>query len=101
MCFLSLSVGLDCELESSVLLQPGASSLELPWSCEVPDDALAGTNAFSFRAVLQVLVRMLYRTKSSSTPSMLRGTLLRLLPSALMTERYRFLTLEVLPPPSP
>ena len=45
------SVGLDCELESSVLLQPGASSLELPWSCEVPDDALAGTNAFSFRAV--------------------------------------------------
>ena len=45
------SVGLDCELDSSVLLQPGASSLELPWSCEVPDDALAGTNAFSFRAV--------------------------------------------------
>ncbi|MAR47220.1 MAG: hypothetical protein CMA41_05390 [Euryarchaeota archaeon] len=45
------SVGLDCELESSVLLQPGASTLEVPWTCEIPSDALAGTNAFSFRAV--------------------------------------------------
>lgn len=45
------SVGLDCDVESSVLLQPGASTLELPWTCDVPSDALAGTNAFSFRAV--------------------------------------------------
>ena len=45
------SVGLDCDLESSVLLQPGSSTLELPWSCDVPSDALAGANAFSFRAV--------------------------------------------------
>ena len=45
------SVGLDCFVESSVLLQPGASTLELPWTCDVPEDALAGTNAFSFRAV--------------------------------------------------
>ena len=45
------SVGLDCEIESSVLLQPGASSSELPWVCDVPSNALAGTNAFSFRSV--------------------------------------------------
>jgi len=45
------SVGLDCNIESSVLLQPGASSSELPWICDVPSNALAGTNAFSFRSV--------------------------------------------------
>ena len=45
------SVGLDCDIESSVLLQPGASSSELPWNCEIPSNALAGTNAFSFRSV--------------------------------------------------
>ena len=45
------SVGLDCDVESSVFLQPGASSAELPWICDVPSNALAGTNAFSFRAI--------------------------------------------------
>ena len=45
------SVGLDCDIESSVLLQPGASSSELPWNCDIPTNALAGTNAFSFRSV--------------------------------------------------
>ena len=44
------SVGLDCEIQSSVLLEPGQTSDELPWSCEIPSDALAGTNAFSFRS---------------------------------------------------
>lgn len=45
------SVGLDCEIESSVQLLPGASSSELPWVCDIPSNALAGTNAFSFRSV--------------------------------------------------
>ena len=44
------SVGLDCEIQASVLLEPGQTSDELPWSCEIPSDALAGTNAFSFRS---------------------------------------------------
>jgi hypothetical protein len=45
------SVGLDCDVATSVVLQPGASTLELPWTCSVPSDALAGSNAFSFRSV--------------------------------------------------
>ena len=45
------SVGLDCQMESSVTLQPGGSTLQLPYVCDIPEDALAGTNAFSFRAV--------------------------------------------------
>ena len=45
------SVGLDCEIESSVQLLPGSSSSELPWVCDIPSNALAGINAFSFRSV--------------------------------------------------
>ena len=45
------SVGLSCQMESSVVLQPGESTFQLPYVCNVPEDALAGTNAFSFRAV--------------------------------------------------
>lgn len=45
------SVGLDCEIESSFLLQPGGRTSELPWTCDIPSNALAGTNAFSFRAI--------------------------------------------------
>jgi hypothetical protein len=45
------SVGLSCNLAQSVTLSPGASSSPLPWTCDVSEDALAGTNAFSIRVV--------------------------------------------------
>ena len=45
------SVGLSCNLATSVTLSPGASSSPLPWTCNVSEDALAGTNAFSIRVV--------------------------------------------------
>ena len=45
------SVGLSCNLAQSVTLSPGASSSPLPWTCNVSEDALAGTNAFSIRVV--------------------------------------------------
>ena len=34
------SVGLDCQMESSVTLQPGGSTLQLPYVCDIPGDAL-------------------------------------------------------------
>jgi hypothetical protein len=45
------AVGLTCTLAESVTLSPGASSSPLPWTCDVSEDALAGTNAFSLRVV--------------------------------------------------
>ena len=45
------AVGLSCTLADSVTLSPGASSSPLAWTCDVADDALAGTNAFSIRVV--------------------------------------------------
>lgn len=45
------SVGISCNIAQSVTLSPGASSPPLPWVCDVSEDALAGTNAFSIRVV--------------------------------------------------
>jgi uncharacterized membrane protein len=45
------AVGLTCTLAESVTLSPGASSSPLAWTCDVSEDALAGTNAFSLRVV--------------------------------------------------
>ena len=45
------SVGQDCGLSTSVTLPPGVSSEALPWSCIIPDDANAGLNSVTFRAV--------------------------------------------------
>ena len=86
--------------ESSVLLQPRASSLELPWSCEVPDDALAGTNAFSFRAVSsarsdalqnEVVVYTIEATWDASS----------VVAISIDDRTLSIPYLEVLPPPSP
>ena len=44
------SVGLSCQMESSVASNQVVRQ-SLPYVCDVPEDALAGTNAFSFRAV--------------------------------------------------
>ena len=48
------TVGKDCGLDASVTIGPGLSSAPLGWSCVVANDAQAGQQAFSFRAVSAV-----------------------------------------------
>ena len=48
------TVGKDCGLDASITIGPGLSSAPLGWSCVVANDAQAGQQAFSFRAVSAV-----------------------------------------------
>ena len=48
------TVGKDCGLDASITIGAGLSSAPLGWSCVVANDAQAGQQAFSFRAVSAV-----------------------------------------------
>ena len=48
------TVGTDCGLDVSVTVGPGLSTDALGWSCVVANDAAAGSNGLSFRAVSSV-----------------------------------------------
>jgi hypothetical protein len=61
------SVGLSCTLTESVTLSPGSSSSPLPWTCDVSEDALAGTNAFSFRVVSSARSNYVYNEVATYT----------------------------------
>ena len=48
------TIGQDCGLDAEVTLAPGLSSSALGWSCTVPNNAAAGAQPITFRAVSQV-----------------------------------------------
>lgn len=52
--FALTTVGVDCGLDVSVTVAPGLSSEPFGWSCTVPNTAVAGQQAITFRAVSSV-----------------------------------------------
>ena len=48
------TVGIDCGLDIAVTVAPGLASDSFGWSCVVPNDAVAGQRAITFRAISTV-----------------------------------------------